>query len=312
MNLNAPELVVIGHVLNETIEFPTTTTKLAGVLGGPAAYISVIAARLGVQVGLITVVGDDVSGKLLDPIYRSGMDTRGIKRTGHSTTTNVLRYNRAGEKELLFLKKAPRITVADVPDCFWPAQLFCLCPVDYEVTADLLECLRREGKTVMADLGGFGGAASDRRKQPAEPDSRVRDVTNVIRRSDIAKASSEDCRYLFGRVVGPDHLVHLGSQVGIITKGSAGADVATRVASAPITVPAMTDRPVDVTGAGDAFTAGFLANYLQQGDPIRASAYGCATSALVIERTGGVRLDRMPTAQEVAIRVESLGKTFES
>lgn len=83
----------------------------------------------------------------------------------------------------------------------------------------------------------------------------------------------------------------------------AGAEVAITGASTPTRVPAMTDQPLDVTGAGDAFTAGFLASYLQSGDPIRASAYACATSAVVIEKTGGVCLDRMPTAQEAEARL---------
>ena len=298
--MNGPELVVIGHVLNETIEFPTS--RLADLLGGPAAYISVIAAKLGARVGLVTVVGDDVSERLLAPVYQAGVDARGI-RGGHSTTTNVLRYDHNGEKELLFLKKAPDITVEDIPGPFRQARLFCLCPVDYEIEAELLGYLHREDKTVMVELGGFGGAASNRRRQLQEPGTPVRDVTYVIRHSDIAKASSEDCQHLFGRVVGPDHLIQLGTQVGIITKGPEGAEVARRGVATPTTCPAMTDRPVDVTGAGDAFTAGFLANYLRTGDPIRASMYACATAALVIERTGGVILDRMPTAREVEIRL---------
>ena len=47
-----PELVMVGHIINETIEYPDR--RITPVLGSPAAYSSVVAARLGMKTGLVT------------------------------------------------------------------------------------------------------------------------------------------------------------------------------------------------------------------------------------------------------------------
>ena len=45
--------------------------------------------------------------------------------------------------------------------------------------------------------------------------------------------------------------------------------------------------------------AGFLSEYLRSGDPLKAAQWGCATAIWVIQRSGGVRLERMPTHRQV-------------
>jgi len=71
------ELVVINHIVNETIKFPDQTIE--GVLGSPTAYSSVVASKLGVKTGMVTKIGEDMPKDLLQSIYEAGVDTRGIK-----------------------------------------------------------------------------------------------------------------------------------------------------------------------------------------------------------------------------------------
>ena len=49
--------------------------------------------------------------------------------------------------------------------------------------------------------------------------------------------------------------------------------------------------------------AGFLSEYLRSADPLEAAQWGCATAICVIERSGGVSLERMPTHKQVEERV---------
>ena len=49
--------------------------------------------------------------------------------------------------------------------------------------------------------------------------------------------------------------------------------------------------------------AGFLSEYLRSTDALKAAQWGCATAICVIERSGGVRLERMPAPQQVFERV---------
>ncbi len=43
---------------------------------------------------------------------------------------------------------------------------------------------------------------------------------------------------------------------------------------------------MDATGAGDSFAGGFLAHYLESGDPVRAAQFATRISAWVIEHLG--------------------------
>ena len=49
--------------------------------------------------------------------------------------------------------------------------------------------------------------------------------------------------------------------------------------------------------------AGFLSEYLRSADPLKAAQWGCATAICVIEQSGGVSLERMPTHKQVEERV---------
>ncbi|MEU7730600.1 PfkB family carbohydrate kinase [Streptomyces sp. NPDC040724] len=72
----------------------------------------------------------------------------------------------------------------------------------------------------------------------------------------------------------------------VVTLGSAGALVAER-GRITAEVAAEPAEAVDSTGAGDAFTGGFLAARLQGANPKEAAQAGCRTAALSVTRPGG-------------------------
>jgi 2-dehydro-3-deoxygluconokinase len=62
-------------------------------------------------------------------------------------------------------------------------------------------------------------------------------------------------------------------------------------------VPAFPVEAVDASGAGDAFTGAFLADWLAHGDPFRAANYGNAAAALKTRGYGAIA--PMPRREEV-------------
>ncbi|MER7763995.1 PfkB family carbohydrate kinase [Streptomyces sp. NPDC097619] len=72
----------------------------------------------------------------------------------------------------------------------------------------------------------------------------------------------------------------------VVTRGSAGAVVAEEGRVTAV-VPGMTAAAVDTTGAGDAFTGGFLAARLRGASAVGAARAGCRAGAEAVTRIGG-------------------------
>lgn len=299
----SPQLVIVGHIINERIEFPDKV--VCPVLGSPAAYSSVAAARLGIPTGLVTRVGTDFPSELLKPFRDAGVDLSGLIQEGNESTVNRLIYDRAGNKSVAYLSKAPDIEPQDFPPDFVGCELIYVCPMDYEVPIRTVRALRQLGATMAVDLGGFGGATSDSHPD-ALPGEGLAWLAELVSYFNIVKASAEDSRYFFGDVTGREEwvatqFVEWGADVGMVTLGARGVAVATR--NSTWIVPGYPAKSVDATGAGDTYSAGFLAEYLRTRHVGRSARFGCATASLVIERSGGVVVPRMPTSNMVEARM---------
>jgi sugar/nucleoside kinase (ribokinase family) len=91
----------------------------------------------------------------------------------------------------------------------------------------------------------------------------------------------------------------------VLFRSKLGADGALGcVADGPLVrVPALPAHPIDTTGAGDSFNAGFLRAWLDGADLTESLTYGAACGALSTRALGGV--DGQPTRSEVAAALAS-------
>jgi sugar/nucleoside kinase (ribokinase family) len=301
-----PEIVFIGHIVKEMIHFPDKT--VGPVLGSPAAYGSVIAGSLGASVGVVTRIGADMPPELLTPFHDAGVDTRGIKQEGEHTTASLLIYAPSGDKEIRYPHQAAPLLLEDIPADYLGARGFHVCPMDWDMPLESIVRLRRLSAILSVDLGGYGGAHSRGHPSPAEQEN-PEVLAHLVSHFDVVRASVEDCRHLLGSVeyqleATASRFVEWGAQVGIISLGARGALLATR--DGHIQVPALPGPVVDTTGAGDAFSSGFLVEYLRTRDPERAARFASAVSKHVIEGTGGVAATRMPTRRDIEDRLKQV------
>ena len=297
-----PELVIIGHIINETIQYSDRT--VTPVLGSPAAYCSVIASKLGIRTGLVTKIGKDWPDKLLQVIKDAGVDVGGVK-VGDRSTRNLLIYDACGNKKVRYLRKASHIMFNDIPKDYLGAKIIYVCPMDYEVPLETVRELDNLGKTLAVDLMGYGGATSSIHPHQKEQETHQA-LKELVKHFHIVKASIEDCQYFFEtKKRMEEDIAHLftkwGADIGIVTLGEKGAIVITR--DKTFRASAFPARVEDCTGAGDAYSAGFLAEYLRTKDSNESALFAAATASLVIEGSGGVLLERMPTSSQVRDRI---------
>ncbi len=302
------QIITIGFVFNENIRFPDRS--IGPLLGATVAYSSVALGRLGARVGIVTNVGTDIPESLLAPIIESGVDTRGLHRSGKfPTTTTLLEYDPEGFKVIRYLKKAPRIRFDDIPDAYLSAEMAFFCAVDFDVSAETVRKVKSTGITTAADLGGFGGAHTSKEEMKEFANNRSRILRSYTENIDIGKASLEDCYHLFGdsglteeRAL--EQLLDSGIKIAVMTLGERGAVIASSEGTTRI--PAAPARVIDTTGAGDVFMAAFLLEYLNTGDLYKAGLFAGSTASLLIEKSGGVNIDRIPDFDQVRRRLGQL------
>ena len=297
------DVVVVGNIINETIKFPTKT--IGPVLGSPAAYSSLVMSSVGTKVGLVSYYGSDTSDWM--GTHLGNVDQQGLKEDERSTT-NFLVYRKDGTKYVEYVYKAPDLNAEDIPEEYLNCDFFYICPMDYEVDISVNKKLYEMGKNVIVDLGGYGGATSKEYYTifDAKGDGILSEVAKY---STIIKASQEDLthiapgmnldsisRYFFSK----------GAKTCVVTLGEKGCYLRRAGENEVYIEGFKSDNPIDFTGAGDSFGAGFMASISKDPDIKNAIVFGNAVASLVIEKTGGCIKERMPSLNDVKNRINQI------
>jgi ribokinase len=122
--------------------------------------------------------------------------------------------------------------------------------------------------------------------------------------------SEEEMRSLFqGRASDlwqmAEALAAYGCEIIVIKRGEGGQLLYDAAAHACWEIPAYPARLVDPSGAGDAFSGGFLAGYRRTYDPLQAALYGNISASLVMEGVGPFyAMDTLPGLAQA--RLEAL------
>jgi len=241
--------------------------------GGSAANAAVALAGFDVDTGLVGSVGDDENGLLARrELDRVGVDLDGL-RVVEDAETSVKYLVVDGDGEVMVLGNDganEAVTAADLdPEYVQSADHVHLTSQRPETAARLAELATNADATVSFDPGRRLGE----RNYAATIDRT--DVLFVNDREALA-VLEDDAAY-------PESDV--SDRVVVVKHGSEGATVHTPEAS--YKHPGFDVEPVDTTGAGDAFAAGFIAVLLEDGgDYERALEYGNACGALAAQAEG--------------------------
>jgi sugar/nucleoside kinase (ribokinase family) len=262
-------------------------------IGSSSAITACGAARLGLRVAMVGVVGDDALGRFtLDALAARGVDVSACRvAPGRPTGASVVLGNGTDRAILTAVGTIPDTRASDVPAALLGRARhvhvgsFFLQPGLAADLPALFRAARDVGATTSLDPnwdpsgawdGGFAAAlaATDIVLPNAEEAGRLTGAADVE-----AAARS---------LAGEDRtaVVKLGAEGAIAVAGGAVARAAGRPTDA-----------VDTTGAGDSFDAGFLAARLD-GRPVDdALAFAVACGSLSTRAAGGT--DGQATRDEV-------------
>jgi len=289
------DLLVVGDV-NPDILVPNAEPRfgqeevlvdsIALTIGGSAGIMAAAAARLGLRTAIVGVVGDDTFGRfMLDELASRGVDVSACRINATRPTGATVILARPTDRAILTAcGTIGDLTVDDVPVAILGraghvhiASLF-LQPAILAGLGALTERAHDAGATVSVDpnwdpTGGWDGGLLGAMSGldvflPNAAEARL--LTGV---DDLAAAA----RGLRGD--GPRPIV-------AVKRGPDGA-LAVDEGGALVDIPGIPAQPVDSTGAGDAFDAGFLAAWLERRPIAEALRLGAVCGALSTRALGG-------------------------
>jgi len=260
--------------------------------GGCAANTAISLAKLGVSVSVVGKVGQDLFGDAVErDLQKSGVRTDALCRSSTHGTSKTVILPVIGE-DRRYIHTIGANADFSVEDISIPlalqAQVFalggyCVLPrLDPQRIAALLDNLRANGVRTMLDV-----------VVPASTSHpTLDDLRPILPFIDVFMPNIEEAAILTGEA-DPRKQAELFLQAGcataIITKGENGALLMN--GQETLEAPAFPVEVVDVSGAGDAFVAGFIVGLLEQwtmADSLRFASLIGASACTHLGCTGGV------------------------
>lgn len=269
--LQPVEYLLIGHVAVDL-------TPSGKQLGGTVSYSALTAQAMGLNVGIITSVGEDANLELLDGIQIVNIPTQ------HSTTfENVKTQN--GRKQTLH-HQATRIESKHIPDVWKNTAIVHIAPIADEVNDDVIKCFDKKsfiGVTPQGWMRRWDETGQVKYKDWENSQQVLGQVRGVVLSLDDINRDLEKVEWMASH-----------TNLLCVTEGELGCVLywnGDRRRFRPMDV-----EEVDATGAGDIFAAAFFARVHQTKDAWEAARFATNLAAYSVTRNG---LMGIPTHEEI-------------
>jgi 2-dehydro-3-deoxygluconokinase len=289
--MTQPEIVAIGEPLAELNQTEPGGPFHLGY-GGDTSNCAIAAARANASTGYLTRIGGDIFGNGLMELWgREGVETSHVKRDDAPTGIYFITHGPKGH-EFTYVRKssaASLLSPADIDDAYIAgARVLHVSAISQAISATARAAVSAAISAAAAAGREICYDTNLRLKLWTLEEAR-RTVFETIPRATILRPSLDDARILLN-MTDPDAIagefLRMGARRVVMTLGADGALVATaagrhRIAPHPV-------NPVDASGAGDAFSGAFLAEFLQTGSLEGAARFANAAAALSVTRMGTI------------------------
>lgn len=282
----AADLLAVGLFFNDLVfsglppegPQPGRELRTAPYLGVPGGIANscIAAARLGLQVSMVSDVGDDTLGRgSLEMLEREGVDTRNclMHRDWQTPLTVILNY--AGDRAMV-TAETPHPGACVLRQRSHPpaaVSIAHLQPFEMPWLAHAAE----QGTKVIGDCGWDESGAWD---LSAMSDlHRCHSFTpNLVEALNFTRQETpEKALMVLGEVV----------REPVVTLGDEGAMALDPVSGDIVHVPAVPVEVVDASGAGDVFNAGWAAGLMTDWPVEQRLRLAVAMASLTVSRPGG-------------------------
>jgi sugar/nucleoside kinase (ribokinase family) len=286
---------VVGHVTRDRNRTVDACEERAG---GTATYLPLALASLGGDVGVLTRIAPEDEDELLGEHRALGLEL--VCAPSAKTTEFENRY--AEDDPDRRLQRVGAVALPFVPSDLEPAdaRVIHLGPLTYDdMSCEFLEAAARVAR-VSLDAQGFVRRVVRGRVELCDWVEKREGLAHV----EVLKANEDEARVLSGerdleraaRVLGS-----WGPREVLVTCASRGSLVCTD--GVVRHVPAHdVAGPIDPTGCGDTYMAGYLAERVSGKDALDAARFGSAAAALKLQDAGPFRGSRRAVEELAASR----------
>lgn len=292
-------LVVVGTVAFDAIETPFGKTDK--IIGGAATYSGTSASYLTRDIKLVSVVGDDFPGEMIENFKKMGLSTEGLQiKQGQKTFFWAGRYHEdmntrdTLDTQLNVLLDFDPVIPASYQDC----EFLMLSNLMPQLQKKVIERLHKRPRLIVMDTMNFW------------METQWDALLETIQLVDVLTVNDSEARQLTGEyslVKAAQKILTMGPKYLIIKKGEHGALLfhEKQVFFAPA-LPL--EEVFDPTGAGDTFAGGFIGHIAATRDISfdnmkRAIIYGSAMASFCVEKFGLERMVSL-TRDEIEQRVQ--------
>lgn len=291
------KIMCVGGITTDILVKPADSVPPPGVLrsvdsivtqvGGCASNCATDLARLGIPAAISCRLGQDNYGDFVkSTLAESGIDVSGAVQTGSApTTVSIVCIHSDGERSFLynpgstadFCKEDIDMSLIDDCDIVFVAGAMLMNGFDGPPTAQFLQECRKRGKyTVMDTAWDFD-------------DVWLPKIEAALEGLDLFMPSYDEAVKLSGQKE-PEQIADFFAQKGVkdvvIKLGADGAYLQTRAGLKAYYPTYREIKPVDTTGAGDSFCAGFLAGLSMDWPPEECARFANAVGTHCIMKVG--------------------------
>ena len=294
-------LLCIGEILADMIgEEKNGITTYERKAGGAPFNVACALKKFGADVKFVGRVGSDLIGRFLINFAKDfGMDTTHITQDDkHNTTLAFVELNEEGDRDFCFYRKnTADYHLPPVEDSLIKsADIVCIGSLmlseshSVEYTLDIIRRAHALGKMVAFDVNYRTDIFNDK-------ESAVKTYKRILESVDIVKFSEDEVE-TFTKA----YVESLTDKLVLITLGKDGSEW--RYKGEKSKVPTIQVKPVDTTGAGDAFFAGALSildkhNKTPFTAQVLDKALHFGNVAGALNTTGRGAIDNLPTIETI-------------
>ena len=298
-------ILCIGEILCDmTGNVQSGKTVYEQNAGGAPFNVACAAAKFGAESAFVGCVGDDLMGTFLERFARAqGLKELYLRRDPRrNTTLAFVSLDEHGDRSFCFYRKntADYHLPAVPEDLLGRAHIVHVGSLMLSeragrlYAAELMRRAREAGKLVSFDVNFRSDIFRNTR-------AALKVYREIIALADIVKFSEDEVA-----IFGEDYVSGFPEKLVCVTFGKNGCEW--RFGEKRHALPAIDVKPVDTTGAGDAFFAGVLSR-LNGTSPAQwtaekldeAFAYGNVTGAL--NTLGHGAIEHLPSREEIARRL---------